>query len=92
MIVRRQEGNRVNIFHVGSVIGRRFKSAERTIPTNLTLFLQFDGFIDLDGYDAIAVRLRGDGRCYISTVSFMLILTFPLLQMKQHTLQEQKGC
>ncbi|WZY98047.1 hypothetical protein YC2023_070376 [Brassica napus] len=28
---------------------------------------KFDGFIDLDGYDAIAMRLRGDGRCYIST-------------------------
>ncbi|KAG5392461.1 hypothetical protein IGI04_022424 [Brassica rapa subsp. trilocularis] len=29
---------------------------------------KFDGFIDLDGYDAIAMRLRGDGRCYISTI------------------------
>ncbi|ESQ35066.1 hypothetical protein EUTSA_v10008577mg [Eutrema salsugineum] len=29
---------------------------------------KFDGFIDLDGYDAIALRLRGDGRCYISTI------------------------
>lgn len=31
--------------------------------------IQFDGFIDLDAYDTIAMRLRGDGRCYISTVS-----------------------
>uniref|UniRef100_M4DHT2 NADH:ubiquinone oxidoreductase intermediate-associated protein 30 domain-containing protein n=1 Tax=Brassica campestris TaxID=3711 RepID=M4DHT2_BRACM len=29
---------------------------------------KFDGFIDLDGYDSIAMRLKGDGRCYISTV------------------------
>ncbi|CAH2066925.1 unnamed protein product [Thlaspi arvense] len=29
---------------------------------------KFDGFIDLDGYDSIALRLRGDGRCYISTI------------------------
>ncbi|XP_010537643.1 PREDICTED: probable complex I intermediate-associated protein 30 [Tarenaya hassleriana] len=29
---------------------------------------QFDGFIDLDGYDAVALRLKGDGRCYISTI------------------------
>ncbi|CAN6935157.1 unnamed protein product [Brassica oleracea] len=28
---------------------------------------KFDGFIDLDGYDSIAMRLKGDGRCYIST-------------------------
>ncbi|KAG1338863.1 putative complex I intermediate-associated protein 30 [Cocos nucifera] len=29
---------------------------------------KFDGFIDLDAYDTIAMRLRGDGRCYISTI------------------------
>ncbi|KAG2321777.1 hypothetical protein Bca52824_014990 [Brassica carinata] len=29
---------------------------------------KFDGFIDLDGYDSIAMRLKGDGRCYISTM------------------------
>ncbi|EFH65132.1 hypothetical protein ARALYDRAFT_895093 [Arabidopsis lyrata subsp. lyrata] len=29
---------------------------------------KFDGFIDLEGYDSIALRLRGDGRCYISTI------------------------
>ncbi|XP_016551664.2 probable complex I intermediate-associated protein 30 isoform X3 [Capsicum annuum] len=28
---------------------------------------KFDGFIDLDGYDTIALKLKGDGRCYIST-------------------------
>ncbi|KAF3519150.1 hypothetical protein DY000_02063730 [Brassica cretica] len=28
---------------------------------------KFDGFIDLDGYDSIAMRLKGDGRCYVST-------------------------
>ncbi|XP_056849431.1 probable complex I intermediate-associated protein 30 isoform X1 [Raphanus sativus] len=33
---------------------------------------KFDGFIDLDGYDSIAMRLKGDGRCYISTMSLML--------------------
>ncbi|CAN8239503.1 unnamed protein product [Cochlearia groenlandica] len=27
-----------------------------------------DGYIDLDGYDSIAMRLKGDGRCYISTI------------------------
>ncbi|KQK09556.1 probable complex I intermediate-associated protein 30 isoform X2 [Brachypodium distachyon] len=29
---------------------------------------KFDGFIDLDSYDTIAMKLRGDGRCYISTI------------------------
>ncbi|KAF3637725.1 putative complex I intermediate-associated protein 30 [Capsicum annuum] len=29
---------------------------------------KFDGFIDLDGYDTIALKLKGDGRCYISTI------------------------
>lgn len=29
---------------------------------------KFDGFIDLDAYDTLAFRLRGDGRCYISTI------------------------
>ncbi|XP_078436107.1 putative complex I intermediate-associated protein 30 isoform X2 [Wolffia australiana] len=29
---------------------------------------KFNGFIDLDAYDTISMRLRGDGRCYISTV------------------------
>ncbi|KAJ3676603.1 hypothetical protein LUZ60_004015 [Juncus effusus] len=29
---------------------------------------KFDGFIDLDSYDTIAMRLKGDGRCYISTI------------------------
>ncbi|CAA6669195.1 unnamed protein product [Spirodela intermedia] len=29
---------------------------------------KFNGFIDLDAYDTIAMRLRGDGRCYISTI------------------------
>ncbi|CAL9165874.1 unnamed protein product [Musa hybrid cultivar] len=29
---------------------------------------KFNGFIDLDSYDTIAMRLRGDGRCYISTI------------------------
>jgi hypothetical protein len=33
--------------------------------------LQFDGFIDLDAYDTIALKLKGDGRCYISTVSIL---------------------
>ncbi|CAL5401224.1 unnamed protein product [Camellia sinensis] len=28
----------------------------------------FDGFIDLDAYDTIAVKVKGDGRCYISTI------------------------
>ncbi|KAH9713820.1 CIA30 domain-containing protein [Citrus sinensis] len=32
---------------------------------------KFDGFIDLDSYDTIAMKLKGDGRCYISTVSFL---------------------
>ncbi|PKA61834.1 putative complex I intermediate-associated protein 30 [Apostasia shenzhenica] len=29
---------------------------------------KFNGFIDLDAYDTIAMRFRGDGRCYISTI------------------------
>ncbi|PIA62804.1 hypothetical protein AQUCO_00200670v1 [Aquilegia coerulea] len=29
---------------------------------------KFDGFIDLDPYDTIAMKLKGDGRCYISTI------------------------
>lgn len=29
---------------------------------------KFDGFIDLDSYDTIAMKLKGDGRCYISTI------------------------
>ncbi|XP_078152423.1 NADH:ubiquinone oxidoreductase intermediate-associated protein 30 isoform X2 [Carex rostrata] len=29
---------------------------------------RFNGFIDLDSYDTIAMRLCGDGRCYISTI------------------------
>ncbi|KAH1204485.1 putative complex I intermediate-associated protein 30 [Glycine max] len=32
------------------------------------LSLDFDGFIDLDSYDTIAMKLKGDGRCYISTI------------------------
>ncbi|XP_021768071.1 probable complex I intermediate-associated protein 30 [Chenopodium quinoa] len=29
---------------------------------------KFNGFIDLDSYDTIALKLKGDGRCYISTI------------------------
>ncbi|CAN6707632.1 hypothetical protein ACFX13_025201 [Malus domestica] len=29
---------------------------------------KFDGFIDLDPYDTIALKVKGDGRCYISTI------------------------
>lgn len=29
---------------------------------------KFDGFIDLDAYDTIAMKIKGDGRCYISTI------------------------
>ncbi|KAK6124694.1 hypothetical protein DH2020_041549 [Rehmannia glutinosa] len=29
---------------------------------------RFDGFIDLDAYDTVALKLKGDGRCYISTI------------------------
>ncbi|CAN0914304.1 Probable complex I intermediate-associated protein 30 [Linum grandiflorum] len=29
---------------------------------------KFDGFIDLDSYDTIAMKLKGDGRSYISTI------------------------
>ncbi|KAF6148174.1 hypothetical protein GIB67_011949 [Kingdonia uniflora] len=27
-----------------------------------------NGFVDLDAYDTIALKLKGDGRCYISTI------------------------
>ncbi|KAL7258710.1 hypothetical protein ACSBR1_004752 [Camellia fascicularis] len=29
---------------------------------------KFDGFIDLDAYDTIALKVKGDGRCYISNI------------------------
>ncbi|KAL9274899.1 putative complex I intermediate-associated protein 30 [Drosera capensis] len=29
---------------------------------------KFDGFLDLDAYDTIALKFRGNGRCYISTI------------------------
>ncbi|KAE9453378.1 hypothetical protein C3L33_14747, partial [Rhododendron williamsianum] len=29
---------------------------------------KFDGFFDLDAYDTIALKVKGDGRCYISTI------------------------
>ncbi|KAG0496096.1 hypothetical protein HPP92_000787 [Vanilla planifolia] len=29
---------------------------------------KFDGFMDLDAYDMVTMKLRGDGRCYISTI------------------------
>ncbi|GAV61410.1 CIA30 domain-containing protein [Cephalotus follicularis] len=29
---------------------------------------KFDGFIDLDAYDTVALKLRGDGRCYLSSI------------------------
>ncbi|KAM0947962.1 putative complex I intermediate-associated protein 30 [Dioscorea sansibarensis] len=29
---------------------------------------KLDNFIDLDAYDTIALKLKGDGRCYISTI------------------------
>ncbi|KAJ0709737.1 putative complex I intermediate-associated protein 30 [Helianthus annuus] len=29
---------------------------------------KFDGFIDLDPYDTIALKIKGDGRSYISTI------------------------
>ncbi|ONK55580.1 uncharacterized protein A4U43_UnF1380 [Asparagus officinalis] len=29
---------------------------------------KFDGYIDLEPYDTLALRVRGDGRCYISTI------------------------
>ncbi|KAK6911816.1 NADH:ubiquinone oxidoreductase intermediate-associated protein 30 [Dillenia turbinata] len=29
---------------------------------------KFDGFIDLEAYDTIALKMKGDGRCYISTI------------------------
>lgn len=60
--------------------------------TSFLFLLQFDGFIDLDGYDAIAMRLRGDGRCYISTVSFMRILTFPFTPVETANVVREKGC
>ncbi|KAF5946531.1 hypothetical protein HYC85_016759 [Camellia sinensis] len=36
---------------------------------------KFDGFIDLDAYDTIALKVKGDGRCYISTHTVMQIYT-----------------
>lgn len=29
---------------------------------------KFDGFIDMEPYDTVALKLKGDGRCYISTI------------------------
>ncbi|KAI5665355.1 hypothetical protein M9H77_15208 [Catharanthus roseus] len=47
------EGSRWNITRLG-FCGMRSK--------------KFDGFLDLDAYDTIALKLKGDGRCYISTI------------------------
>ncbi|XP_050104447.1 probable complex I intermediate-associated protein 30 isoform X3 [Malus sylvestris] len=33
---------------------------------------KFDGYIDLDPYDTIALKVKGDGRCYISTVTIFV--------------------
>ncbi|XP_062087902.1 probable complex I intermediate-associated protein 30 isoform X3 [Humulus lupulus] len=29
---------------------------------------KFNGFIDLDPFDTVAMKIKGDGRCYISTI------------------------
>ncbi|CAI9114479.1 OLC1v1015210C4 [Oldenlandia corymbosa var. corymbosa] len=36
---------------------------------------KFDGFIDLESYDTIALKLKGDGRSYISTVSSSICIS-----------------
>lgn len=38
---------------------------------------KFDGFIDLDAYDTISMKLRGDGRSYISTIYTDNWINFP---------------
>jgi hypothetical protein len=43
---------------------------------------QFDGFIDLDAYDTIAMKLRGDGRCYISTVWIRFLSHFWIFDVR----------
>lgn len=35
--------------------------------------LQFDGFIDLDAYNTIALKLKGNCRCYIYTVRYVAL-------------------
>lgn len=37
----------------------------------------FDGFIDLEAYDTIAFKVKGDGRCYISTIYTENWVNFP---------------
>lgn len=43
---------------------------------------QFNGFIDLDAYDTIAMKLRGDGRCYISTVCILILRQYWMCDIK----------
>ncbi|RZC69924.1 hypothetical protein C5167_033040 [Papaver somniferum] len=38
--------------------------AEALKPEYVVFF--FDGYIDLDAYDTLAMKLKGEGRCYIS--------------------------
>ncbi|KAG8494657.1 hypothetical protein CXB51_012330 [Gossypium anomalum] len=69
------EGTKWNITRSG-FCGMRSKKAAPTfvIRHMKTLILAnpfmslFDGFIDLEAYDTIALRIKGDGRCYISTI------------------------
>lgn len=51
-----------------------FFSVRLNYLTDFLSVMEFDGFIDLDAYNTIALRLKGDGRCYISTVSLLLPL------------------
>ena len=45
---------------------------DSVLLTSCDSLFQFDGYIDLDSYDTIAMKLRGDGRTYISTVRIRL--------------------
>ncbi|RZB59028.1 putative complex I intermediate-associated protein 30 [Glycine soja] len=65
------EGSKWNITRSGFCGMRSKKAVQRVfigcLIIEIVLF-EFDGFIDLDSYDTIAMKLKGDGRCYISTI------------------------
>ncbi|XP_062087904.1 probable complex I intermediate-associated protein 30 isoform X4 [Humulus lupulus] len=51
--------------------GKGLKGAKWTISRSGFCGMRsrkFNGFIDLDPFDTVAMKIKGDGRCYISTI------------------------
>jgi hypothetical protein len=61
-----------------------FLSADMKGKKHFWFMFQFDGFIDLDAYDTIAMKIKGDGRCYISTVCSQPVIS-------EHLMSSQYG-